>query len=357
MSLSADFEKRYPGGTVIRGRLDWQNGPARVLVLFGPSGCGKTTILRCLAGLERPERGFVRFGHEVWFDADRRISLPPQRRGVGSLFQEYALFPHLTVGQNIAFGLRARSRRERDAKVADWLSRFQLEGFERRLPSQLSGGQQQRVALARTLAATPRVLCLDEPLSALDAPTRAELRISLRAVLRSLTIPTVLVTHEADEALALADEVAILSNGEIRQFGGVEDVFAAPRDAEVARIVGFENILPCLSEPAGRVHLGPVALRADAQSEGRGQCAFRAADVELFRDENEVPAENTFPATVVEIVPETTRTCVLLSCPGRIQAALLPGSHAALGIHPGDRVLCRVPAESICVFNGEASVS
>jgi molybdate transport system ATP-binding protein len=183
------------------------------------------------------------------------------------------------------------------------------------------------------------------------------LRISLRAVLRSLTIPTVLVTHEADEALALADEVAILSNGEIRQFGGVEDVFAAPRDAEVARIVGFENILPCLSEPAGRVHLGPVALRADAQSEGRGQCAFRAADVELFRGGSDAPAENTFPATVVEIVPETTRTCVLLSCPGRIQAALLPGSHAALGIHPGDRVLCRVPAESICVFNGEASVS
>ena len=352
MNLSADFEKRFPSGAVIRGRLEWPCGPSRVLVLFGPSGCGKTTILRCLAGLERPERGGIRFGDETWFDADRGVSLPPQQRGVGCLFQDYALFPHLTVAQNIGFGLKAGSRRDRAHCVAEWLARFQLEGFERRRPRQLSGGQQQRVALARVLAATPRLLCLDEPLSALDAPTRAELRISLRSVLHGLTMPTMLVTHEADEALALADDVAVLSEGEVRQFGRVDEVFAAPCDADVARIVGFENILPCLVESNGTVHLGPVTLSSNARQDGRGRCAFRAADVELLRDETGTPAENAFPATVVEIVPEAARTRVILSSPERIHAALLPGRHVALGLRPGDRVLCGVPAAVIRVFAG-----
>jgi molybdate transport system ATP-binding protein len=236
--LNADIERRFANGTTIRATLQQSVGGFSVTALVGPSGCGKTTVLRCLAGLDTPELGRVTFGDGVWFDATRRINLPPQSRATGFLFQEYALFPHLTVFENIAFGLARVARSETRRRAGELIDMLQLGGMEGRFPHQLSGGQQQRVALARTVAPRPRLLLLDEPLSALDAPTRAELRGELRRVLSEWAIPTIVVTHDAVEVRSLADEAVVMCEGQVRQHGPVDEVFSRPVDSEVARIVG-----------------------------------------------------------------------------------------------------------------------
>src|SRR5258706_7663540 len=194
--LVADFEKRFPGGPLVRIQLRESVDDFSLTILFGPSGSGKTTALRCLAGLERPDRGFIRFGGETWFDSERRILVPPQRRRIGYLFQDYALFPHLTIAQNIRYGLRRIGKMERLRRVAEIMDLLGLHGLENRYPQQISGGQQQRVALARALVCQPRLLLLDEPLSALDVPTRGELRRQLRDWLEQLWMPGILVTHD-----------------------------------------------------------------------------------------------------------------------------------------------------------------
>jgi len=170
--LAAEFEKHFPGGTVIQVELRRPADAFSLTVLFGPSGSGKSTTLRCLAGLDRPERGTIRFGDEIWSDAGRGIFLPPQRRRIGYLFQDYALFPHLRVAQNIGYGLGKIAAAARRRRIEEITALLGLAGLEDRYPRQLSGGQQQRVALARALVCRPRLLLLDEPLSALDAPTR-----------------------------------------------------------------------------------------------------------------------------------------------------------------------------------------
>jgi molybdate transport system ATP-binding protein len=239
--LDADFERRFDRGPTIQATLRQSVATFSVTALVGPSGCGKTTILRSLAGLDAPAAGRIAFGEELWFDAQRRIHQPPQQRGIGYLFQEYALFPHLTVFENVAFGLRrgeGASHASNVNRVRELLDILRLAGLEARHPHQLSGGQQQRIALARTVAPRPRLLLLDEPLSALDAPTRAELRDELRRLLTAWAIPTIIVTHDAAEVIAFADHVAVLCDGRIRQQGPVAEVFQKPADAEVARIIG-----------------------------------------------------------------------------------------------------------------------
>jgi len=226
--MTAAFEKTYPGGPTIDGTLRLPVGRSHGLVLFGPSGSGKTTVLRCLAGLERPTSGRILFAGETWFDADAGIHASPQVRKIGYLCQDYALFPHLTVQENIAYGLRGGDRGERDAVMRELICLLQLDGLEARRPAQLSGGQQQRVALARALARRPRLLLLDEPLSALDAPTREHVRGALRRLLRSQGIPAICVTHDRDEALALADEVAVMERGRVREIGLPERVLFQP---------------------------------------------------------------------------------------------------------------------------------
>lgn len=237
MFLEADFERRFDAGPTIQVALKRPVESFSVTALVGPSGCGKTTVLRCLAGLDVPRSGRISFGDDVWFDGPGKIFERPQQRGIGYLFQEYALFPHLTVFGNIAFGLARIEREAARRRVADLVSLLQLTGLERRYPHELSGGQQQRVALARTVAPRPRLLLLDEPLSALDATTRFELRQELRRVLAEWSIPTVVVTHDPTEVVALADEVIVLLEGRIRQQGPVAQVFVNPADDDVARIV------------------------------------------------------------------------------------------------------------------------
>ena len=203
--LTADFTKSHAVGVVIHGALEMPATRHSITVLLGPSGCGKTTVLRCLAGLERPERGRIVFGDEVWFDADTKTHLTPQQRGIGLVFQDYALFPHLSVAENIAYGLHALPKPERETRVDEIIQRFGLDEQRQRRPRQISGGQQQRVALARALVTQPRLLLLDEPLSALDTGLRTELREDLRRHLKTLDIPVVLVTHDENEASLMAD--------------------------------------------------------------------------------------------------------------------------------------------------------
>jgi len=206
-TLTADFHLTHPRGPTIHGVLEMPALRHSITVLAGPSGGGKTSILRCLAGLERPERGRIVFGGEVWFDADSNTHLSPQQRGIGFVFQDYALFPHLSVAENIAYGLQALPKPLRAGRVDEIIQRFGLEEQRQRRPHQISGGQQQRTALARALVTQPRLLLLDEPLSALDTGLRHDLREELRLHLRALDIPVVLVTHDEAEAQLLADRI------------------------------------------------------------------------------------------------------------------------------------------------------
>lgn len=201
---------QYRRGPLIRGDFHLPLDHRHVLVLMGSSGSGKTTLLRCLAGLERPTEGVIQAGDVLWFDAAQKLCLSPQERDIGYLFQEYALFPHLSVGENIVYGLRGLPKRMRKEVAEEWLQRFDLGEVWNRRIGEISGGQQQRVALARALVRKPRLLLLDEPLSALDTELRAEMADQLTRVIADLAIPVVLVTHDLSEATQLGDEIITL---------------------------------------------------------------------------------------------------------------------------------------------------
>ena len=211
------------------------------LALVGPSGAGKTTALRAVAGLVRPARGRIELGGEVLYDAASGVDRPPEERRVGLVFQEYALFPHLSVEGNVGFGGRER--------VAELLERFGIAHLARARPGELSGGERQRVALARALARDPEVLLLDEPMAALDAHTRAGVRAELQELLRELALPTILVTHDFEDAAALADRVGVLSAGHVLQLGTPDELVAAPADVFVAGFTGG-NLLHGFARPA-----------------------------------------------------------------------------------------------------------
>jgi molybdate transport system ATP-binding protein len=216
--------------------------PGEVLALTGPSGSGKSTLLRCIAGLERGARGVIACAGSVWLDSDRRVNATPQARRVGVVFQQYALFPHLTALGNVTAALGHRPRDMRAARATELLASVHLAGLERRRPGQLSGGQQQRVAMARALARDPQALLLDEPFAAVDRVTRQKLYRELAELRRTLAMPIVLVTHDLDEAAMLADRMCILHRGRTLQIGTPEQVMTKPVDALVARLVDLRNV-------------------------------------------------------------------------------------------------------------------
>jgi ABC-type Fe3+/spermidine/putrescine transport system ATPase subunit len=228
--------KRF-GDVVAAHDVSFPVAPGEILGILGPSGCGKTTVLRLIAGLELPDRG------SVFIHGKEATTLPPEARGVGLVFQNFALFPHLSVRGNVAYGLRFK-RDVPKTRVAELLELVGLAGYERRRPDQLSEGQKQRVALARALAPEPRVLLLDEPLSALDAALRKELRGELRRILKRLGTTAVYVTHDQEEALALADRVAVMREGRIEQIDTPEGLYQTPRTPFVASFLGRANLWP-----------------------------------------------------------------------------------------------------------------
>jgi molybdate transport system ATP-binding protein len=354
VEFTAEFEKQFRGGPRIEGRLALAADSFTVTVLFGPSGCGKTTVLRCLAGLERPDRGVIRCGPDVWFDAGRGLCLPPQRRDVGYLSQDYALFPHLTVGQNVGYGLGRFTAAGRSRRVHELLELLGLGGLERRLPRQLSGGQQQRVALARAVARRPRLLLLDEPLSALDAPTREQLRRDLRRWLAAMGVPTLLVTHDRGETLALGDAVVIMDGGRVCQSGPVEEVFARPSSLEAARIVGVETVLPAevvgLAEGLAEVLIGDVRLLALAEGvrPGRAFVSIRGEDVILARaDGGPSSPRNRLAARVGAIVRDGPMIRVTLDCGFPLVALVTRQACEELHLNSGDSVVALVKAPSV----------
>jgi putative spermidine/putrescine transport system ATP-binding protein len=251
--------KRFGASTAV-DELSLEIQPGELVALVGGSGCGKTTTLRLIAGFERPDAGEIRFDDRVVND------IPPSRRGVGIVFQSYALFPTMTVADNIAFGLRVARwpQAQIRERVAELLALTHLGGLESRYANQLSGGQQQRVALARALARRPEILLLDEPLSALDAKIRLRLRAEIRKIQQDLGVTTLYVTHDQEEALSLADRLAVMRSGRIEQLGRPEDVYGRPRTGFVADFIGVSNLVPCrvVSVAAGLVDWDGRRLRA-----------------------------------------------------------------------------------------------
>jgi molybdate transport system ATP-binding protein len=352
--LAARFVKRFGEGVAVAADLRQPTDRFSVAVLFGPSGCGKTTTLRCLAGLERPDEGRIAFDGTPWFDAGRRACLSPQERDVGYLFQEYALFPHLTVGRNLAYGLRGVSRGERRRRVGEMLDLFGLGGLEDRYPHQISGGEQQRVALARVLARRPRLLLLDEPLSALDQATRAQLRAELRRLLAGFGVPVVLVTHDRAEATSLGDHVVVLDRGRVAQHGAVDEVFSRPRSAEVAQILGVENILPgrVVGTEDGLATVAVCATRLVAPSPGPPVTdvfvCIRAEEVVLQKPT--APSDgsgNRLAGVVNTLTPEGPLVRVGVDCGFTLHALVTRTACAGLGLRTGEPVAALVEARSV----------
>jgi molybdate transport system ATP-binding protein len=310
--------------------------------------------LRCLAGLERPNEGRIAFGTTLWFDDQRRVFLRPQDRDIGFLFQDYALFPHRTVADNIAYGLGGASRAERGRRVADMLDRFQLAGLEDHYPHQVSGGEQQRIALARVLIRRPRLLLLDEPLSALDAPTREQLRPELRRQLIAFGIPVVLVTHDRVEAMALADRLIVLDRGRVRQQGTVEEIFNRPVDVEVARIVGMGNVQPGYiveqSDGLAKVMVGKTELLAlpPTPFAERVYACINAEDVILQKGHSDLASpRNRLAGSVTALTPEGPMVRVALDCGFPMVALVTRPACEELKLQPGDAVTALIKAPSV----------
>jgi iron(III) transport system ATP-binding protein len=244
-----NLQLRYGKFTAIEN-LNLEIDEAESVVLLGKSGCGKTSTMRCIAGLEEPTSGRITIGDTVVFDAERGINLPPNKRNVGMVFQSYAVWPHMTVLQNVAYALKLQKLPSAEVKsrVGEVLELVGLSDFAQRGASLLSGGQMQRVALARSLVMRPSVLMLDEPLSNLDARLRDRLRVELREIQLQLGLTTVYVTHDQQEAFALADRIALMQGGRIVQIGGPTDIYHEPASASIAYFLGVSNVFGCTAQ-------------------------------------------------------------------------------------------------------------
>lgn len=363
-ALNLHFRKSFPKGALIEVDLRVDLDPPLTTVLFGPSGSGKTTILRALAGLEHSTECIIRFGDETWVDDQNGVFIPPQLRRIGFVFQDYALFSHLTVAGNIRYGLRRLSGNEQRLRTTELLQRFQLDGLAERYPYQLSGGQKQRVALARTLAPQPRLLLLDEPLSALDAPTRDTLRGELRALLYSLSIPVLVVTHDRGEALALGDQVAIVNKGRIAQHGAVEEVFRRPSTPAIAEIVAVETVQRArilqADEEAVTVTVGETRLIAAAAGFSIGGTevfvCIRAEDVLVFKTTEPISASarNRLPGIVRSLAREGPMWRIEIDCGFPLMALLTRQACEELTLQENDRVLAMIKARNVHLISRSA---
>ncbi|WP_290970189.1 putative 2-aminoethylphosphonate ABC transporter ATP-binding protein [Herbaspirillum sp.] len=345
-----DIEKRFGAFTAL-DRVSLEVRQGEMVCLLGPSGCGKTTLLRTIAGLERQDAGNLQAG-------GRDISLlPPQARDYGILFQSYALFPNLSVEDNVAYGLntaRKLSRQQKQARVAEMLAMVGLAGSERKYPSQLSGGQQQRVALARALAPSPSLLLLDEPLSALDAQVREHLQLEIRRLQKEFRITTLMVTHDQEEAMVMADRIAVMNRGRIEQFGTPGEIYRRPASPFVADFIGQSNWLPFTRISGSQVAVGSLQLeiRPEEEELSSGRLFCRPEAIDLFPGEQ---AANRFQARVVDRIYLGNRYRIALAAdalPGQtLVADVMDEEHERLAaMHGGEGIWIALPRQSLQVF-------
>jgi len=327
-----------------------------VLVIVGPSGCGKTTTLDCLAGLTRPDQGSIDFGETVVFNADRNIHILPEKRQVGYVFQEYALFPHLTVHENVAYGLRARSVRSADlkAQVSEVLSRLHIESLALAYPDTLSGGERQRVALARAIAIKPHLLLLDEPMGALDAGTKHYVRRELKDFLSVLRATTILVTHDYEDALVLGDRILVMDQGKVVQCGTRQDLLFHPRSRFVADFTGvnyFEGKVKTTGTQPREISIGKECIYAATEVEGEVTVSFFPSVVILSVEQPHSSARNVFYGPILEVVHLGDRLRLHLDTPLPLVAELTAKAFEALDLAEGKNVYAFFKATAIRVIS------
>jgi putative spermidine/putrescine transport system ATP-binding protein len=336
------------GGRAALEALDLEISGGEFLALLGPSGCGKSTALNCLAGL------LPLSGGSIWLDSKRIDTLPPEKRGFGMVFQNYALFPHMTVRRNVGFGLRMRrvGRDETRRRVDEALRLVQLQQYDSRLPGQLSGGQQQRVAIARAIVLEPPLVLMDEPLSNLDAALRLEMRTEIRRLHQSLGLTTIYVTHDQEEALSLADRLVVLREGVVQQVGTPEELYRAPMNAYVASFMGYRNLLPV--EVTGSVgDLVQVSAQGlELTGTPREELTDRTAVIAI-RPEDFVVADSgdNLMEVLVEVVEYHGREQAVQ---GRLKGGQVVRLRATARLAPDDTVTVSVPADKLLVFAADA---
>ncbi len=326
--------------------------PGELVAVLGPNGAGKSTLLRCVAGLLPIDRGHIRLDGETLDDPAADRFVPPEHRPIGVVFQDYVLFDHLSVAENVAFGLRARGvpRGTARGRATEWLDRVGLAGYAGERPAALSGGQAQRVALVRALATDPRVLLLDEPLAALDAGARRDVRRDLRRHLTSFPGVRLLVTHDPLDAYALADRVVVLEDGAVTQAGSLADVTARPRTPYVAHLVGLNLISGHFAGHTLATAGGGTITTADTIDDGPALVAVRPQAITLHRARPEGSARNVWELTVADVDELHDRVRVRLDGAVALVAEVTPAAVADLDVRPGRRLWASVKATDVDLY-------
>jgi spermidine/putrescine transport system ATP-binding protein len=355
-----EITKRF-GGFVAAQSVNLCIQAGEFLTLLGPSGCGKTTLLRMISGFETPTEG------SVWLDGADVTHLPPYRRDVNQVFQSYALFPHLTVEENIAFGLKMKKtpRNELADRVKRGIDLVSLGGFEKRKPSELSGGQRQRVALARAIVCEPKVLLLDEPLSALDAKLRHQMQLELKRLQEKLGITFVFVTHDQEEALTMSNRIAVVHKGRIEQLGTVHEIYHQPRTTFVANFIGQANILPATVQSRsggyamvqldGRL---PLVILDDRIGEESETLLISIRPEKIHLQKTPIPQsrlDNVFTAHVSDEIFKGATDQLTIATDSGLAFAVVSANESAHeeNFSKGDKVYCRLHPSDIVVVQEE----
>ncbi|MFZ1614730.1 MAG: ABC transporter ATP-binding protein [Holophaga sp.] len=361
MALKSDFRRAFPGGFQVEAAFEVDLDCFSITVLFGASGCGKTTILRCVAGLEKPDSGCISADGAPWFHGSTGVFIPAHRRQVGYVFQEAALFPHLDVTGNIGFGIRTWPAPERQARILELVQLMGLEGLEHRRPVELSGGEKQRVALARALAPRPRLLLLDEPFASLDRPAAEQLRHGLRHMLQAMGMPAILVTHDRDEALSLGDHLLLMREGCIRQGGTPAEVFARPDSREAAELLGFGTVVRTRVEgrTEGLLRLGAGCAELFAPDPGgnfqEAYACIRGEGVSLERHgAGAVTQRNRLVGRVTALQHLGALVRVHVDCGFPLESLITSWACEDLALAVGDPVHALVKATAVVVIPIEA---
>jgi len=358
-SLHVRVHKQFPALTLA---VDFTVTPG-ITILFGASGAGKTTLLDCIAGVTSPDAGRISIANQVLFDSERGVNIPARERHAGYVFQDLALFPHLTVESNVAYGISGIHKEERAQRVANILNSLEIAALRTRRPAQLSGGERQRIALARALVTDPCVLLLDEPLAALDLPVRMKIAEDLRRSVQNLPIPVLYVTHSRDEVFMLGEKLLVLEKGKVIAHGTPHEVLSAPRGETVAQLAGFENIFDAqvasIHEDRGtmtcrvgsprfesaQVELETPLVRADESS--RLRVGISAGDILLATSAPVgLSARNILPGRVLSLFQRDAIVVARVDCGIELSVHLTLGARHSLGLAPGREVWVVVKTHS-----------